>query len=329
MKNITKQRNNQVDGLKGLAMIMVMLYHFLFRYTEIYSSDYHINIPLLSKWGVIGVTIFFVVSGYYMSQSGGGRRFWFNKILRLWPIYAMAITLCFVITKLFPLPGRTVNPKDYLLNLIFVNGFINIPYVDGAHWYITDLIGCILVYSIVNKTLNKKNRIIFITIFVFISIILCSFQRYNASVISSALYNLIGAGRISMIIAGEAIWHYKNKDYGIFGYLETLAIIHCFLSFSVLYVGMMIISQLLLFFCINGFIKFFEIKPIILIGKASYPIYCFHQNIGYILLYYTQQITGVYNILIGMIVCVIMLICGISIYLYIEKPIQKYNYLIK
>ncbi len=69
---VQKKRNQQVDGLKGIAMLVVMAYHFFFRYAELYAPGHSLSIPLLGKWGVIGVTIFFVVSGYYVAQNPVG-----------------------------------------------------------------------------------------------------------------------------------------------------------------------------------------------------------------------------------------------------------------
>ena len=45
---------NSLDGLRGLAIILVILYHYKFKYL---------------KFGYLGVDIFFVLSGFLITQK--------------------------------------------------------------------------------------------------------------------------------------------------------------------------------------------------------------------------------------------------------------------
>ena len=68
----------------------------------------------------------------------------------------------YIIVRLFPLPGRTCELKDLLLNEIFLNGFIGTPYVDGAHWYITVLLSAIVIIGILKKMRIENKAYIYL-----------------------------------------------------------------------------------------------------------------------------------------------------------------------
>ena len=288
------ERNHQVDGLKGLAMLIVMAYHFLFRFAEIYPIGKQAVLPLLDKWGVIGVTVFYVISGYYLARNTlGGYALLENKISRLWPTYAIGITLCYVLTLFLPLPGRSVKATDYLLNLTFINGFCFFSYVDSAHWYITDLIGCINVYAIVNRAKDDKTRAILMTAFVILCLLLqTTVNRGISSSVFTFSYGLTGFGRLSMVLAGEVIYLLNNNNFRIAAYFEVLSIILCLFAFKIKYTAVMIISQVLLYLTVKEYLRLLAIKPLCAVGKASYSVYVFHQNIGFILIYYVSKIIG-------------------------------------
>ena len=81
-KKIQKKRKyiKEIDGLRALAVIMVLAYH--------------LKMPF-AKSGLLGVTVFFVISGYLITgilineieESGGVdlKNFWLRRIRRLLP----------------------------------------------------------------------------------------------------------------------------------------------------------------------------------------------------------------------------------------------------
>lgn len=93
-KKIQKKRKyiKEIDGLRALAVIMVLAYH--------------LKIPF-AKSGLLGVTVFFVISGYLITgilineieESGGVdlKNFWLRRIRRLLPaVLSMAVVMIFV-----------------------------------------------------------------------------------------------------------------------------------------------------------------------------------------------------------------------------------------
>ena len=93
-KKIQKKRKyiKEIDGLRALAVIMVLAYH--------------LKMPF-AKSGLVGVTVFFVISGYLITgilineieESGGVdlKNFWLRRIRRLLPaVLSMAVVMIFV-----------------------------------------------------------------------------------------------------------------------------------------------------------------------------------------------------------------------------------------
>lgn len=91
--------NKGIQGFKGLLSIFILLFHYTYRYPQIYG---HEIISWSFEYGsVIGVTLFFVLSGYYFQKSINKHRnfttFAISKLTRLYPplILSLLITLVF------------------------------------------------------------------------------------------------------------------------------------------------------------------------------------------------------------------------------------------
>lgn len=87
----TKGYIPQLDGIRGLAIILVILFH------------YWGNIPIFS-FGWCGVDLFFVLSGYLITsrlialqqQKNPLKKFYINRALRILPLYYVTLILFFI-----------------------------------------------------------------------------------------------------------------------------------------------------------------------------------------------------------------------------------------
>lgn len=185
------KKNQQIDILRGILAIFIILYHYTYRFTELYGIK-TIEIPLLDKLGLIGVGGFFIITGFFIIPSNceNFNFFYFlkKKILRIYPSYLLCLTIIFISVSIFGLPGRETTILDYFLNITMINGVIHTDYVDGAHWYLTYLI---IFYVILGIFLaSKKNFDFLIFIWLSIKIILkCILFRIPDI---SAIYRLVG-----------------------------------------------------------------------------------------------------------------------------------------
>ncbi len=96
------ERNQSLDLLRGVAILLVVLAHC--------SQSASGTVPGLSsfadKYGELGVQLFFIVSGYTMMLTFGDkvdpaaiRSFYFRRVFRIVPLFWIAIVFYLLITK--------------------------------------------------------------------------------------------------------------------------------------------------------------------------------------------------------------------------------------
>lgn len=126
----------QLDALRGVAAMSVVLFHFTTRFGELYH-------PAQPPWvsfphGHYGVDLFFMISGFVicmtLHRTRVGMDFVVSRFSRLYPAYWAAIALTVGVTHLLGLPGRESGAGTALLNGLMFHGLFGVPDVDGAYW---------------------------------------------------------------------------------------------------------------------------------------------------------------------------------------------------
>ncbi|PPH39672.1 hypothetical protein C5C53_00220 [Rathayibacter sp. AY1E3] len=126
----------ELDGLRGLAALGVVVYHF----TTAFSLD-HPDAPpgsVALPFGEFGVQLFFVISGFVILMSADRARrpsdFAISRVSRLYPAYWIAVVVSIVVGALARVPGTDLTPLELLLNFTMVQRLLLVPNVNGAFW---------------------------------------------------------------------------------------------------------------------------------------------------------------------------------------------------
>jgi peptidoglycan/LPS O-acetylase OafA/YrhL len=104
-----------LDGMRGIAVLLVMLYHFASPYaSRSIGTTFSGFVSQLVNVGWCGVDVFFVLSGFLITGilcDAKGiphyfRRFWMRRVLRIFPLYYAFLLVLFVFVPLVrPFPA--------------------------------------------------------------------------------------------------------------------------------------------------------------------------------------------------------------------------------
>ena len=104
--SITRTHYAQLDGLRGLAILLVVFYHFSLPHRDFHGAGAGVVLQL-AQAGWMGVDLFFVLSGFLITgilvetreQPHYFRNFLGRRFLRIWPLYYLNL---FVLLLLLP-----------------------------------------------------------------------------------------------------------------------------------------------------------------------------------------------------------------------------------
>jgi peptidoglycan/LPS O-acetylase OafA/YrhL len=311
----------QIEGLRGIAIIVVVLFHFTLRFQEIFSG---LASGLASG---LGNNIFLFIAAYFSYSTKEIKTVKAavtklrSKAERLWPTYAICMTLTFVILKLIPLPNKVhLTIIDYTLNLFWVNGFIGTEYVDGAHWFLYAIISLTLISTLIRYIKLQDKWYIYC---------LWMLGNLGARYLKLPILDVLSGGRyVGVMVLGISLHRLKNKlDEGYsFCDVRALSGIYVSIIFALVYrfiSGMAegiitIIAAALCLLAITGKLKVLCEKPFQSIGTVSYCMFLCHQYIGYEIEYWLMKYFGRFEYWFALPAAL-----AVVIHNCIEKPIAK------
>ena len=332
-----------IQVLRGIAAIMVMLYHAT-RHYNLKGLNFLGNI---FKNGYLGVDIFFVLSGFVITISSveyfknkNPTEFMFKRLIRIFPSFWLYLLLPLTILY-FVLP-QFINDKSAFEFLNYLKVFFlvfNHPTISHVTWTLSfELYFYFLFLMII---FNEKFK------FLVICILICSILNLIGLPVSQNLYfkkylfsPLILEFLLGVLIAfilGKIRSKQKYLDlifllasitlFLLSSYLDENNYIHISKHNRFLYFGiasfLLILSSLLF----ENFNKISISKSLILVGDSSYVLYLIH---SIILSFFNNSLilTGRFiifnNQITTLFICLIIVVISIIIHKYTEKPMIRF-----
>lgn len=138
-----KKELNEVYLLRGLASLMVCLFHLILG-----NEDFLPSTNFLEKafsFGYLGVEVFFILSGYvicYSLPKGFGyadlKTFFLKRLARIEPPYlisiAVVIVLNYLSNKITGIESESINIYYLSLHLAYLNNFFSNTYLNVVYW---------------------------------------------------------------------------------------------------------------------------------------------------------------------------------------------------
>jgi peptidoglycan/LPS O-acetylase OafA/YrhL len=331
----SKERFYELDLFRFLAALFVVFHHYLFRGQAADGYSPVSFAPWLETFGqyATGFNFFFMTSGFVLVMNAFRKtpqEFVVSRAQRLYPALWVCCTITFVVSLFTQNPRFMVSPLDYLLNLTMFNGFIGVPFVDGAYW--TMMISLKFNLLLLLVMLFRQTRRIHLLASLWLAysalpmlgidipylgvILLTAYVPYFVAGIATFLIRKKGnklkhwllfaaSYPLAMFYAAQDAQH-KSVNYGT--------------EFSVPVV-LIINSVFFLFFLLIALNKtqFLQFRFFTLLGAITYPLFLLHQNLGYMA--FTYLPINKYVLLV--LLLVVMFVTSYLVYRFIETPLAK------
>jgi peptidoglycan/LPS O-acetylase OafA/YrhL len=320
---VSSRRIYELDVLRGIAALGVVLYHYTTRYDQLYghSSELAINFA----YGRFGVPLFFMISGFVILMSLERTQrlldFVIGRIARLYPAYWVAIALTFGTVALLGLPGREVGLPAALVNLTMIQRFIGIPDVDGVYWTLqVELCFYVVMMGIHQLRLLKHIETVAIAWLLFNLVRV----QFDIIYLPAALNPFALTEYAHLFIIGltcHQVWKYGGSVVR-YGMIAAGLMIHGMLSPGAPLIACMVFA-FILFLATHGYLRQLSLKPLVFLGTVSYSLYLIHQNIGYIVLLRLSNWSV--NAYLSIAIALIMSLAIATLMAYgIERPATGY-----
>ncbi|WP_187263979.1 acyltransferase family protein [Pontibacter beigongshangensis] len=312
-----------MDSLRGIAAFLVVLYHYTTTYRSLYGHNFSRQFDF--AYGNYGVELFFMISGFVIFFSfkniTDGKDFLFKRITRLYPAYWFCAIVTFAAVQFFGLPGLETSFTDFLINLTMFQKLVGVPEVDGVYWTLFYEWMFYLMLLVIFVT-RKLDKILYIGA-VWMALNFVNMHLYEIPFASKLLNLYYGA----FFYSGILFYLLKFKPEVRKHVQVQLAIVAAMaLSFyiekgltDVLIIGGM---YLVFFLSISGKLDFMSNRVFLFLGSISYPLYLFHQYIGYIIINNIKDYFGS-SVLVIVPPIVFSIICAYLISVYVEQPVMQ------
>lgn len=342
------KRLYNLDYLRGLAALGIMLYHYLSWTVGEFDSE-----SVIGRIGIYGVSIFYILSGLtlflvYKNKMNFTLKdisnFFIKRIFRIFPLMWLVVFLSIMIS------GKSPIIKDLVLNLTGLFGFVNWDkYFAVGLWSIGNEL-VFYVFFITFLYLSLKKKIIF---FIYCFIVFLIFSYFAFYILENQSFK--------DFTLQDMWWYYVNPLNQLFLFLGGFLIGYFFntigtnknLNIFLLICGILIfsfypengdkiflvsgpsrivftLSSLLIcygFFKVNFNLTDFIHVPLVFLGEISYSLYLIHplvfNRVRFVADYLSAHYFKISHSTILITSVFITLISSFFVYKYFEKYFIK------
>ncbi len=355
-----KERFKNIDFLKFLATILIVLFHVIVLKNRGLCHLYSVDIPLYktliqnaSYMGSRWVEFFFILSGFFFALNTNFAinfiDFFKKKIIRLWPVVMFSILVCMVLSWF----DITHYAKyENVFNMLLLNGIGVHTKTIGANshsWYVSSMFWGLMFYFYLSKLINQKWMNL---LYALIALFGYSYVVHTTINAQKFYCNFINIGML-IALAGIAIGYFialwfkkfKNNPLKTSSFFQKIlftltesyllvfaiqnTIFHKISYDNWLIILPVFVGLIILFLMKKGFIsQFFDNNFSAILGKYVYSIYIMHFLVHDVMrkVFWMSNkefiiAHPIFNLILPIIIAILL---GILTYHLVEQPAARY-----
>ena len=347
-KKLPEVKYKTIDGLRGYLAFFVLLHHssiwYFYLRTRIWGEP---PSHLFIHFGQTSVTLFFMITGFLFFQKLMNNkrkpvdwlRLFVSRILRLYPVYLVAMVFCFVITIALSQWKLNENAFSFLRDIFQWSTFTIIgkpPVNHTSHMdFITAGVTWTLIYEwlfysslpIIGLIFFRAKANFFILLFSIALMIII--YRYN--LLKPINFYSFAAGLIAaFLVRWEKFYSpVRTKIFSVVALLSLVATIYFFETPYNILPLLLIAIAFIIIACGNSLFGLLSHSVSRMLGQISYPIYLLHPIALFVTFKFILGFDAVshlslytYWIMISICACSLILVC-FAVHYFIELPFMN------
>lgn len=277
-----------LDGLRGLAAIAVVFFHYTTNFQEKYG---HSSAPSFSfGYGHYGVELFFMISGFVifltLDRVGSTSNFAFARFSRLYPAYWVAVLVTWGLVGALGLPGREVSFAAAAVNLTMVHNVFGVPHVDRVYWTLQAELGFYLLAGFAYWAGLRGWAVFLLTALVGLNFAVVALGLPESVPGLWRLYNILPLEYLHLFLLGVVVYELSRSHIPYHQAALVAFVAGAQAAYGRELPHALIVLGLagVLWLASNRGNSILASRPLVLLGMISYPLYLLHANIGYALM---------------------------------------------
>ena len=287
-----QRRLRELDVLRGLAALGVLLFHLTTRFAELFPQAR--AVPVQVGLGDYYVLLFFAISGFSiffsLGRVGSAADFAVNRFARLYPVYWLAMALTLAAVHGGGVDALKVPWSALPANIAMLNAYVYQPSVDSVYWTLAVELGFYASMVAVWRLLGRSLARVETALLPWLGLSWAAHLWPDA--LPYRLTLVLVLGYLPFFAIGMLfyrIWSGQRR------WAEQAPLLALALAVPATTqpVGMAVAALVIagLFAAlVSGGLRFLCVRPVLWLGAVSYPLYLVHENVGFVVMLRLQAL---------------------------------------
>lgn len=280
---LSSGRLTELDALRGLGALCVLVFHYSTRFHELFPQAAHVPFSFLG--GNYRVLLFFTISGFAifftLDRIATVADFAVNRFARLYPAYLVAMLLTLSIEYLAQVTILLIGPGAILANFTMLQGFAFLPEVDGAYWTLTVEIAFYFCMVAIWKWVGLKRLEPVLVAWLALRWLYALWPGIPERIVMLTVLRYVPFFIIGMLAyrvwSGQRSWR-QQAPYAALALLSIATVD----SWDIALAGVILLAAFMAL--IAGRLRFLRLRPLVWMGGISYSFYLIHQHVGFVVM---------------------------------------------
>jgi peptidoglycan/LPS O-acetylase OafA/YrhL len=326
-----RPRLEVLDGLRFLAAMMVVAYHFtaMNHVWDRRAEDVFAHRPAAYGW--LGVYLFFLISGFVICMSSWGRgveAFLVSRAVRLYPAYWLSVVAAAAVLAIWPYVAKPVGWRNTLVNFTMFHEPFGVPSVAEVYWTLWAELRFYLLFTLVVWSGLTYRRVVTFCL-LWLGAVTAAKAALEGGIVHTVLMTnyaplftagiafylmhrfrptllLWGIVAASFVLAVPAVLYRASQEasHHLARWPAVVLLAGCFLLVAAVALG---------------WLRWVRGRWLVVLGAMTYPLYLLHLDLGGTIIYLWQY--RVPPPLLVTVVTAAMVLLAWLVHRYVEQPV--------